>query len=66
MAGAVAPPTGTLATVPVAGGGGGLTINQFYLQWDGESPKGRNEAEIIANLQRLSPLIGGKLATGYG
>lgn len=48
-----------------AGGGGATVVNNFYLQWDGEPPKGRNEAEIIANLQRLSPLAGGKLAAGY-
>jgi phage-related protein len=37
--------------------------NNFYLQWDGEPPKGRSEDEVIANFQRLVPLIGS--VTGY-
>jgi hypothetical protein len=45
--------------------GGATVVNNFYLQWSGEPPKGRSEDEIIATLQRLSPLIGGKLAPGY-
>ena len=53
------------AAVPAAGGGGGMNITNIYLQWDGEPPRGRDESEIVANLQRLSPLIGGKLAAGY-
>lgn len=48
-----------------AGTSGGTVINNYYFQWEGEGPKARNEAEIIANLQRLSPLVGGKLGPGY-
>ena len=36
-------------------------VNNFYLQWDGPPPTGKDEAEIIATLQRLSPLIGNAL-----
>lgn len=53
------PRVGALASAPIAGGSGGTVINNFYLQWDGESPKGRSEAEIISNLQRLLPMTGG-------
>jgi hypothetical protein len=55
-----------MSPTALAGGSGSSTvINNFYLQWDGESPKGRDEAEIIANLRRLLPIIDGKLAAGY-
>lgn len=54
---------GVAAASPAAGGGGGMHITNIYLQWDGEPPRGRDESEIVANLQRLSPLIDGRLAT---
>jgi hypothetical protein len=38
--------------------------NNFYLQWDGEPPQGRTEAEIIAVLQRLLPLSMSSTLTG--
>jgi hypothetical protein len=44
---------------PATATGGAAVVNNFYLQWDGESPKGRNESEIISNLQRLLPLARG-------
>jgi hypothetical protein len=46
---------------PVAGG---AVTNNFYLQWDGEPPQGRTEAEIIAVLQRLLPLSMSSTLTG--
>jgi hypothetical protein len=52
-----------MSPTALAGGSGSSTvINNYYLQWDGEPPKGRSEAEIIANLQRMSPLVSGGLA----
>jgi len=53
--GAVVP--GTLA--PAGGGGAAGGVTNIYLQWDGEPPKGRNESEIVSNLQRLLPLARG-------
>jgi hypothetical protein len=38
--------------------------NNFYLEWDGEPPQGRTEAEIIAVLQRLLPLSISSTLTG--
>jgi hypothetical protein len=46
---------------PIAGG---PVTNNFYLQWDGEPPQGRTEAEIIAVLQRLLPLSMSSTLTG--
>ena len=45
----------SLGLVPAGAGAGGAvtTINNFYLQWDGEPPKGRTESEIVSTLQRL-------------
>jgi hypothetical protein len=56
------PNVGTLS--PTAGGVGAAVTNNFYLQWDGEPPQGRSEAEIIAVLQRLLPLSMSSTLTG--
>jgi hypothetical protein len=49
---------GLPSLTPAMGGGGAGVVNNFYLRWDGEPPKGRSDEEIIGNLQRLSPLVG--------
>jgi hypothetical protein len=51
---------GMPAVSPATGAAGGAAVvNNFYLQWDGETPKGRSESEIVSNLQRLLPLARG-------
>jgi hypothetical protein len=60
----VMPTVGTLSPAMAGAGVGGAVTNNFYLQWDGEPPQGRTEAEIIAVLQRLLPLSISSTLTG--
>jgi hypothetical protein len=62
--GVVMPTVGTLSPAMAGAGVGGAVTNNFYLQWDGEPPQGRTEAEIIAVLQRLLPLSMSSTLTG--
>jgi hypothetical protein len=49
----------------IAGGIVGGNVTNFNLYFQGEPPDPRDERELVATLQRLTPFIDGKLAPGY-